>query len=329
MISFNLLNRLPAYFDNPRDEIAQSLRYLSVSVFNEHDAINESVGIVELASQVKTTLLVKNKIKEDLTQIKEIQEERILSEQYEPIISKYAGKLVHTQNLFERIKKKSITVGQLKQELSGFADVNELNALPDKLSDFRSQIGLVLRALSVAIFNDFDDWSFAYELLCLAEKIKLNPESAKSCKEAKASLKQIEQNDLNTLQQILNEIQNNINTALRTHGVTVNSEKVGSILLNLFSEDIAIKFGTYSDFEKMKKIIALFQSILKYTDNRSRKILYNKFNSSLPSSLRFNMPEGSNGGGTYPPPEEPGIPVVFKIVGFVILFIILINMCSK
>jgi len=209
-IKIKQINYLPEYFSSIKNQIAKSIRDLSVAIFNTFDNSKLSFNLIEEALKIKIDDLNRRKFTEDYKKIKEINDDRINNEQYSNDIEKCVKMLMYLKNAHEIIERKNDDYKTSFTNLSQVIDINYLNKLPDFLKDFQNQIASVLRNLSVEIFNSKNNIAIAINIISLAKLMNI-PD---------IEIKNRVNNDYNTLKDIekkyKEQIQRLINNASKT-----------------------------------------------------------------------------------------------------------------
>lgn len=104
IISVDLLNSLPSYFQSNRNDIAMELRHISVNIWNEFNDFQISCDIIYYALKIEIDGITKIKIHDALKQIKEIEERQKQEEKDKIIIQKWGDILAEIKSLIDDIE---------------------------------------------------------------------------------------------------------------------------------------------------------------------------------------------------------------------------------
>jgi len=187
------INLLPSYFQALRNQIAQSVRNLSVNTFNTFNDSEAAIDILDYALSFDIDGITKQKLTEDYNQLKQIDDSRLEEEKYAPILKKYAALLIGIKEKLGQLEKNSIfTPSVVANGIKVEVSIAELNSLDSIFDEIRNQICLGLRALSVGIWNKYQDINSALLLVSIASDIKSSNEITENIKDAKAQLLELE-----------------------------------------------------------------------------------------------------------------------------------------
>lgn len=170
-LSPELFNALPEYFQSLRNQAANSIRNLSVNIFNNISDAQVAEDIMEIALEIDTDGLTKSKLEKDYEQISEINAERQEAAQHEDTLHTYAKKLITLKSLIQQADNKSVDLSSIKEQINGFISTAELNELPAVFVEVRNQIVFGLRNLSVSVWNNYSNIDYAIALIEFAQKI--------------------------------------------------------------------------------------------------------------------------------------------------------------
>lgn len=191
-IDVHFINALPNFFQNTRNAAAQSIRNLSVSIFNAFSEIELALSILNYALSFKIDGLVSQNLNKDLAQLNKINDERQEKDKVEPILQKYAALLIDIRKQREDVEKKLIYSSTVQHWVNLNISVPEINALEKVFDEIRNQIALSLRGLSVAVWNTYSDIEVAIYLINKASRIKVsNAETLANLNDAKEQLNKL------------------------------------------------------------------------------------------------------------------------------------------
>lgn len=175
-INGECINLVSNYLQTQRNQLAQALRNLSVSVFNAFDNDVVAFAIINLATAIQTDGLVAKNISEAYEQLSEIHTDREQARKYQPQLDKYGAVIAKLVQLIEKAENQRIKfdIGKLLSD----NDIRELNSLPDNVfTQIRNQVALAFVSLSVAIWEHHQDLDFTYSLAQTAQKITVDAET--------------------------------------------------------------------------------------------------------------------------------------------------------
>jgi hypothetical protein len=187
-INISMINSLPDYFSGVRTNIAQGMRNLSVSVFNELDEIDLALSTIKKATTFKLNEDKKDGFANDFEKLANIKRERGEEELYGVQFKHYSDKMVFIMEVLEGLKNESLTEKALEQSIDKLGDLGDLNEFPSVFDSIRDQLAIGLRALSVNIYNTFSRVDLATHTLNIAGSIKASASIRKDINEASRQL---------------------------------------------------------------------------------------------------------------------------------------------
>jgi uncharacterized protein YukE len=190
-IDIESLNLVNDYLQTQRNQLARSLRGLSVSVFNVFDDDVIAIDIIKRVMDIRTDGLVDKNIIEAHEQLLEIHEKREQERQYQPQLDKFGNVISKLANKIENIESKKVKFN--REKLLSEDDIIELNNLPDSLfTQIRNQVALAFISLSVAIWETtHQNLDFTYKLAETATKIKVDAETSKIVSNSLSQLQEL------------------------------------------------------------------------------------------------------------------------------------------
>ncbi|QEM03147.1 hypothetical protein DIU31_006275 [Mucilaginibacter rubeus] len=191
------LNCLPILFQDQRNAIANSFRNFSVNIYNFFDDAQLSMDVIKYALTFEVNGLDKQELEKDLIEITKLFNEREESIIFEEIIKKYADLLKEGDALNQRINNKTANGTTAVSWVNANIPFSELNSLPDSLTEINSQLALLIRSLSVSVWNKWEDIDNAIRLIDKSLVIKTTDLKVKqNLNEAKSKLSELK-SDLN------------------------------------------------------------------------------------------------------------------------------------
>ncbi len=233
-LNVEMLNLLPAYFQTQRNDIAQKLRNVSVAVFNTFDNVKVALQIINFALQLQINNLTKQNLEKDQQQIADIHKEREEAAKFAPILLKYIVVVEKLHKILKNIISPFVTL----TEVQNLVNINQLNSEPDILDELREQIALIIRAMSVEIYNEKSDFNTALELIKIAQQINVKDTTAKKrINDAKSDLQRVQADRVNKEREELNlliELVNKVNYQTRGDIQNINQTALKELLVKLF-----------------------------------------------------------------------------------------------
>ena len=354
IVEIKLINALPYYFQSIRNSIGKEIRNISVNVFNELNSSEEALNIIRYAQKLKTDSLTKSKLKDDFVKIQEIHEERLENARHQPILQKYALKLLLIKQIIDDLENNSTSVTDLRARLNNFVELTEINNLPEMFSEIRNQIALGIRGVSVAVWNNLSDLNYSLELLNLASRIPTDLSTRLQIGEAQKQLNDIKnqkaENERQELKQII-DLLSGINSQVRVHGsYGINHEKIYELLNEIFSIQNIKVFSTFQDKRHINLMVDEVIKLCKdLRNNYARNVLarlkniagndyqlktkienaYNQTN-PIPRSRTTSQPSSysSTQQVTQSSDNETSIGTVITWIGIIGFIIFLISQCG-
>lgn len=186
------INLLPQYFQSTRNQCANSVRNLSVNVFNTFNNAEVAVDLISYALDFDIDGLTKQKLTEDYNQLDKIKDRRDEEARQEPILRKYASFIIEAKPKIEGLKNKTLSVSQVTTWISSKIDIAEINALDSQFDEIRNQTALILRVISVEVWNSYSDINTSISLINKASTInKLNQATIQNLTDAKSQLNEL------------------------------------------------------------------------------------------------------------------------------------------
>jgi hypothetical protein len=190
-LNVSIINSLPQYFQSLRNQVANSVRNLSVNIFNAFGKSQLSLDIIGYALEFDIDGLTKQKLTHDYNQIEEINDRHVEEERNAPILKKYAALLIGLKGKLQGIENKTISASSINSWITTSVSVSEINALDDVFDEIRNQLALGLRALSVAVWNSHNDIDVALALINKALSISSNTETRTNLTDARNQLNEL------------------------------------------------------------------------------------------------------------------------------------------
>lgn len=190
-LNVSIINSLPQYFQSLRNQVANSVRNLSVNIFNAFGKSQLSLDIIGYALEFDIDGLTKQKLTDDYNQIDEINNRHVEEERNAPILKKYAAVLIGLKGKLQGIESKTISASSINSWITTSVSISELNALDDVFDEIRNQLALGLRALSVAVWNSHNDIDVALTLINKGLSINSNSETKTNLTDARNQLNEL------------------------------------------------------------------------------------------------------------------------------------------
>ena len=243
IFSITDLNNLPSSFSEINNQIALSLKNLSVSVWNEYNDVKVPIDIITFSQKIKVddkTSQVLRENKNDLIKVILNYQKQLESQK---IIEEWGDKLKNISDLIESIDNKSISIHNSKNiisQLKNNINISVLNKLSDEYNELRIQMCLVLRSLSISVYNTFEDTVLAKEVIKFSQVIKVDTATYNKLADAYNQLEDITNKNVQRIEAL------KFNTDIRGDAVSINSDRVAFKNKSIATKDIyKIRFGVY------------------------------------------------------------------------------------
>lgn len=187
VFSSDKLNLLPNHFQSLKNQVAQSIRNLSVQLHNHFGLTELALSTISYALTIDVDGLTAQKLKDDRQTINDLHQQLIENKKNEPHIKKYSGVATFFLELKKRLSEKKIGPKQLVSALN-HPDFKGLNNSPEALWEIRDEIAIILRSISVDIWNDYNDIQSAIAVIRLAVGIKMTPATRENIIKAEKEL---------------------------------------------------------------------------------------------------------------------------------------------
>ncbi len=187
------LNLLPKYFESQILKTANSINFLSISIWDNFDNPQVCADLLEHILTLNIEGIDKPAFENNLKIAILASKERIEEEQNAPILTKYADLVINTKAKLEEIEKKQITPNSLIVWVNSIYNISEINQLSPAFEEVRNLLAQLLRAMSVATWNSYSNIDISLELINKGLQIeKLNTETIDKLILAKNELTEIQ-----------------------------------------------------------------------------------------------------------------------------------------
>lgn len=260
----NTLNCLPQYFQSQILKIANSINYLSNSIWDAFDTTQVPNDLTEYLLTLNIGGLDRPTFENNFKIISKKHNERKEQEKYAPIIKKFAVSLIALRKLREEVENKTKQPQVAMKQINSILSIDELNATPSVLSEIRNQIAMLFRGISVSIWNKHSELDESISLIRIAMTIKVDSETKDELGEALKQLLELKQkqkdNEKSEIQSLIKMLEN-INSQISSHGmINIKADKVKEMLNEIFtdklinslaeSKEIALKRNLFYTLEK-------------------------------------------------------------------------------
>jgi len=160
----NTLNCLPQYFQSQILKIANSINYLSNSIWDAFDSTQVPCDLTEYLLTLNIEGLNRPIFENNFKIIKKKNEDRIEQAKNAPVLKKWARILINFKNIATEIETDDT---HPKNALNSISSVSfeELNKLPAFADEIRTSIAYVLRGISISMWNKHKDIETAIKIL--------------------------------------------------------------------------------------------------------------------------------------------------------------------
>jgi len=195
------LNCLPQYFQSQILKIANSINYLSNSIWDAFDTTQVPNDLTGYLLTLNIGGLDRPTFEKNFSIISRKNNERIEQQKNAPMLKKYASFLIQTKSKTEEIKNKTLTPLVLQSWVNSNISINDVNNLPSVFDEIKNQVAFSLRAMSVEVWNSYSNIDVSIDLITKANNITgLKTETKTNLVEAKNQLTELKRKiDLNNL----------------------------------------------------------------------------------------------------------------------------------
>jgi len=192
-INSKLVNLLPhAQFQSLRNTLGNTIQYLAVIVHNiEYDKRDNDntknllhcFHIIEVAKEIECTGLEEKKVRDNYYILKKNLENlqaRIEVEKKRPTLNKYSQLTDLIVDKIDEVDNKTTTPEAVKIWMSSAINITEVNQLDKGFIETKNEIALLLKSLSVSIWNKQDDIDAA--LFVLSKGMAINADEVTKAK---------------------------------------------------------------------------------------------------------------------------------------------------
>jgi hypothetical protein len=165
------LNCLPQYFQSQILKVANSINYLSNSIWDAFDTTQVPTDLTGYLLTLNIGGLDRPTFENNFKIISNKNNERIEQEKNAPVLKKYANFLIQAKVQTQNAKDKKITPGQLLTWVLKNLSIEDINNLPPVFDEIKNQIALSLRTISVEVWNAGLSTSLSSTLISKAMEI--------------------------------------------------------------------------------------------------------------------------------------------------------------
>lgn len=276
-----------------------SLKELSVTIWNEYDNGDIASNILVLAGKIKSDTETQEVIYENYNNLQQAIKDYEIHKRNNDIVEHYKNIFEELLSLSKRIDDGTIQGKNVNIQRIKIVDIASLNKLSDDFEEIRNQFALILRSLSISIYNAFEDINLSLEIIKYAQLIHVDNETYNSLASAYNQLQEIIGNNKRREEEL------NFNTSIRGDLVSINANKVTYKNKSLITKDInKIRFGVYitsingirSSYytiwygDKSGNVIEIecnrLLNSIETVENQYRQILEASYNTVIPCILK-------------------------------------------
>jgi hypothetical protein len=266
----NTINCLPQYFQSQILKIANSINYLSNSIWDTFDSTQVPNDLTEYLLKLNIGGLDRPTFEKNYRIIKKKNDERKEQAKHAPIVKKYAAGLIALRKLREEVENKKKQPKIAIIEIFRILSIDELNATPAVLGEIRNQIAMLFRGISVSIWNKYSELEHSISLINIALTINVDSEIKDELNEALEQLLELKQkqkdNIKNEIESIINMLEN-INSQIRSNGmVNIKADKVKEMLNQVFTNDLIYSLSESKELTLKRKLFFTLEKTLVKLD---------------------------------------------------------------
>lgn len=186
------LNCLPKYFQSQILKIANSINYLSNSIWDAFDTTQVPHDLTEYLLTLNIGGLDRPTFENNFRIIKKKNDERIEQVKNAPLLKKWAAVLLQIRDIIKDVENKTTKSNEAYQKVKHLFVLSELNSLPSCADEIRTQIGYSIRSLSISIWNKQNDIKSSLNTINLAAQINVDNEAELKFKQDQTELQALE-----------------------------------------------------------------------------------------------------------------------------------------
>jgi hypothetical protein len=173
----NTLNCLPQYFQSQILKIANSINYLSNSIWDAFDSTQVPNDLTEYLLTLNIGGLDRPTFENNFKIINKKNNERIEQAKNAPILKKYAASLLAIVSIRKQLEEKKILPKAAFTNAKLLINLTEINQLGSFANEIRKQFALLFRSISISSWNDFKDIDTAIDLIEVAKNFTIDNET--------------------------------------------------------------------------------------------------------------------------------------------------------
>jgi hypothetical protein len=185
-LNYELINCLPRYYQNIRNDVAQKVR--NVQIFNVYDNDKLAYDLIKYALNYTADGLAKSSVEESFNSIKKLHSDRVEEAKYQPQIKKYGELHSALKKVIDDVENKKLLPEEAYTKLRNSVSIQEINDTPDVLWKVRDEIALDFRILSLFSWNNATDIHSALRFIEVALNIKTSELLTKKLEKDKIDL---------------------------------------------------------------------------------------------------------------------------------------------
>jgi hypothetical protein len=195
-VDVEMINILPTYFQSLRNQLAQSIRNLSVQINNDpHKNYSCAYKLIKIAFSITSEGLVKQTLVKNYYIIKgnyddefrNIENQKLIEENIS-LVNKFTESAKEIDKLKSKSENKTENSKIIFQKATKIFDVQVINDSPEVLLKFRIEIATAIRGLAISLWNKNEDMYSALQLIDIALEIRTTSETNKRFLDDKAEL---------------------------------------------------------------------------------------------------------------------------------------------
>lgn len=166
-----IVNMLPQYFQEIRNDFADALRALSIEMYNDYGESIFAYDLMRFASQIRTSSALKSKIRRDMQFLGDIKDQIEKKAGYDAKVDFIKNTIMDFAAETSRAKKKEITAQGIKDKVNCGELLEQVN-LPEISLELRDQLALKMVELASSMYYYLNDTVVSFELLSAATEIE-------------------------------------------------------------------------------------------------------------------------------------------------------------
>ncbi len=173
-----VINRLPNLYEGDLENIASSINYLQLAIWDQFDMVDVAFALLEHLQQLNIDNADKKTYQDNYALAKKRHEDRVSHAQNAPLLQPWSDLLTELKSVATQIEQKRYAPKDAVAVLERELNVAALNAFPSFANEIRNQLTTAIRSMSLNAWNEQNDILSSLALIRWALQID-GPEETK------------------------------------------------------------------------------------------------------------------------------------------------------